>query len=254
MIDNLFDISSKVILITGAGKGLGRGYAESLAERGAIVVGIGRHEEDLKSLTKQIGNRGQKADYAVCDVSNLKSIQSAMKLIYAKYGGIDVLINNAGTEIAKPVEMVTENDFDKIISVNLKGTYMMAQEAIKYMRLHKSGRIINIGSLGSFIGLAESTVYCATKGAVVQLTKALALETAKDAININAIAPGYFLTEMTKGFFDDPVHAKWICSRIPLGRIGTYKDLIGTLVFLSSKSSEYITGQTFVVDGGWLAG
>ena len=254
MSTNLFDISRKIAVITGGGSGLGQGYAEELAQSGACVVCIGRHEQSLKHTVEKIISTGNKADYFTGDVSDVKFVEKVMSDIYSEYGAIDILINNAGTEIAKPIEKVTENDFNKVISVNLKGTYMMAKEAVKYMRCNKSGKIINIASLGSFIGFAESTVYCASKGAVMQFTKALAMETAKNNINVNAIAPGYFLTEMTKEFFEDIEHNEWICNRIPIGRVGTYKDIIGTLIFLSSHASDYITGQTFVVDGGWLAG
>ncbi len=251
---NLFDVSSKVIVITGAGKGLGRGYAMALAKAGAAVICIGRSKEPLVSTVEQITKEGNRADYFLADVADIASIENVVSKIIDKYKKVDVLINNAGTEIAEPIENVSESDFDTIIAVNLKGTYMMAKEIVKYMRVAKSGKIINIGSLGSFIGLRSSTVYCASKGGVMQFTKALALETAKDNINVNAIAPGYFLTEMTKEFFDDEKHKKWICEHIPLGRIGTYEDIVGMLIFLSSKASDYITGQIFAVDGGWLAG
>lgn len=251
---NLFDISSKVIIITGAGKGLGKGYAEALAQAGASVICLGRDEQALKATVEKIIAKGYKADFFLVDVSKINSIKKTVTDIFQKYKSIDVLINNAGTEIAEPIEKVSEHDFDTIISVNLKGTYMMTKEVIPYMRNQHLGKIINIGSLGSFIGLANSTVYCASKGGVVQFTKALSLEVAKDNINVNAIAPGYFLTEMTKSFFENEEHNKWICSRIPLGRVGTYKDIVGALIFLSSNASNYITGQTFTIDGGWLAG
>lgn len=250
----LFDISGKIAVVTGAGRGLGRGYVKELAQAGAVVICIGRHEESLRTAVQEMTAEGNTVAYFAGDVTDVNFIEEVMSKIYSAYGAIDILVNNAGTEIAKPIEMVVESDFDKIVSVNIKGTYMMAKEAVKYMRRSKSGKIINIASLGSFIGLAESTVYCASKGAVVQFTKALALETAKDGISVNAIAPGYFLTEMTEEFFKDREHSAWICERIPMGRIGTYKDIAGTLIFLASKASDYITGQTVTVDGGWLAG
>jgi 2-deoxy-D-gluconate 3-dehydrogenase len=164
-----------------------------------------------------------------------------------------VVVNNAGTEIAKDADDVLESDFDTIIGVNLKGTYFVAQAAAKVMKARKAGKIINIGSLGSQIGLAGSTVYCSSKGGVLLFTRALAIELAPHNVQVNAIGPGYFRTPMTEPFFQDPAHNEWIANRIPAGRVGTTDDLAGTVVFLASKASDYITGQIIYVDGGWLA-
>lgn len=251
---DLFDLGGKVAVITGGGSGLGHGYSVNLAKAGAVSVMIGRREGPLQETKKEIEAFGGKADFFLADVSNRADIRRCVDEIYEKYGKIDILVNNAGTEIAEPVWDVTEEHFDKIISVNLKGTYMTAQAVAEKMALKKSGKIINIASLGSFIGLQDSTVYCSSKGAVMQLTKALAIELSKDGINVNAIAPGYFMTEMTKGFFEDEKHGGWIRSRIPLGYVGTEDELAGTVIFLASKASDYITGQTIIVDGGWMAG
>jgi NAD(P)-dependent dehydrogenase (short-subunit alcohol dehydrogenase family) len=148
---------------------------------------------------------------------------------------------------------VTPEHYDKISNVNIRGVYFVAQAVSKQMKQNGGGKIINIGSLGSFIGLAESSVYCSTKGAVVQLTKTMAIELADSNIQVNSIAPGYFITPMTQPFYDDPKHRAWIEGRIPLGRWGTVADLAGTMLFLASPASNYITGQTVIVDGGWLA-
>lgn len=250
----LFDLKGKTALVTGGGSGLGHGYSVNLAKAGAYVFVFGRREEPLRKTVEEIRNAGGQAEVCVGDITNLKSIEETVGNIINKKGHLDILVNNAGTEIAEPAFEVTEKHFDTIMSVNIKGTYMMAREAARYMAKQKSGKIINIASLGSFIGLADSTVYCSSKGAVMQFTKALAVELAQFNIQVNAIAPGYFMTEMTKPFFDDPRHGDWIRKRIPLGYIGTEAELAGTAVFLASRASDYITGQTILVDGGWMAG
>ena len=140
------------------------------------------------------------------------------------------------------------------MAVNLKGTFFMSQAVAKCMKQTGGGKIINIGSLGSFLGLRQSSVYCATKGGVVQLTKTMALELGAYGIQVNCLAPGYFITPMTQAFYDDPQHRAWIESRIPLARWGTNEDLAGAVLFLASAASDYITGETIRVDGGWLAG
>lgn len=246
-------MTGKTAIVTGGGNGLGHGYSISLAKAGATVIVLGRNEINLKATVEEIRAFGGNAFPVQCDVSKVYDIKDTMTSIIGQFGKIDILVNNAGTEIAEPVFDVTEEHFDTIMDVNIKGTYMMAKEAAAYMAKEKSGKIINIASLGSFIGLADSTVYCSSKGAVVQFTKALAIELAKFNIQVNAIAPGYFLTEMTKPFFEDEKHSAWIKNRIPLGYVGTEAELAGTVIFLASRASDYITGQTILVDGGWMA-
>lgn len=251
---NLFDLSGKTALVTGGGSGLGHGYSVNLASAGAHVVVFGRHLEPLEKTVEEIRAAGGSAEAMTGDITDLQSIHDTVKKVVDRHGSIDIVVNNAGTEIAEPVFEVTEEHFDTIVRVNLKGTFMMAKECAGYMAKQKSGKIINICSLGSFIGLRTSTVYCSTKGAVLQFTKALALELSPYGVQVNAIAPGYFMTEMTRPFFEDPVHGAWIKEHIPLGRVGTEDDLAGTVIFLASKASDYITGQTILVDGGWMAG
>ncbi|RYM06393.1 glucose 1-dehydrogenase [Sporolactobacillus sp. THM7-7] len=253
-LSKLFSIEGKVAVITGASQGLGRGYAIALAQAGCTCICIGRDKEKLMATKEMISDEAGQAEVTVLDVTDTRSVKESIDKIYIKYGKIDILINNAGNEIPEPFLDVSEEDYDSIMTVNTKGVFFMTQKVAEKMKLHKSGKIINIGSLGSYIGLSGSSVYCSSKGAIIQFTKTAAIELAQYNIQVNAIVPGYFLTHMTQPFFDDQAHREWIESRIPLGRIGTAEDLAGTVIFLSSGASDYLTGQSIIVDGGWLAG
>lgn len=253
MMENLFSVSGKIALVTGAGQGLGRGYALTLAEAGATVICFDLDAELVQATHKIIQEKAGKSSAIQGDITDLPFVEKMIGDIVSEYGRIDILVNNAGTEYAEDIMDVTEAHFDRIMAVNLKGLYFAAKTAARHMVKQKSGKIINQASLGSFIGLKGSTGYCASKGAVLQYTKALALELAHDNVQVNAIAPGYFRTGMTEPFFQDPAHRKWIEERIPMGRVGVDQDLAGTLLFLSCAASDYITGQTIIVDGGWLA-
>lgn len=251
---NIFDVSGKVVLITGAGSGLGEGYALTFGEAGATVICAGRNKERLDKTVREIEMNGGKARAFRTDVTDIASIRALVAAIVDDYGRIDVLVNNAGYENIQPFTEVTPEVYDVIMNVNLKGVFFAAQEVAKAMKRTGGGKIINIGSLGSFIGLAESSVYCATKGGVIQLSKTMALELGEFHIQVNCLAPGYFITPMTQPFYDDPKHREWIEGRIPLHQWGTPLDLAGPVLFLASAASDYITGETIKVDGGWLAG
>ncbi len=240
-------------MITGAGKGLGRGYAEALAKAGCTCVCVGRAKESLDETIELIQEISPQSMALSLDISDISNIEKAIDHIISEFGHIDILVNNAGTEIAKDFVDVRPEEYDAIMSVNMKGAYFLSQAISKHMILKKRGKIINIASLGSYIGLSGSSVYCASKGAILQFTKTLSIELSPHNIQVNAIAPGYFLTDMTRPFFEDKDHRKWIEERIPIGRVGTAQDLAGTVIFLASPASNYITGQTVIVDGGWLA-
>lgn len=250
---NLFDVSGKVVLITGAATGLGEGYAHIFAESGCKVACADIQFEKVCQTAEDICAQGFEAKSFEVDVTSQKSIRKMAAEILETYGRIDVLVNNAGVEHIEPFTDVSEEHYDFITSVNLKGVFFVAQEIAKIMRKQGGGKIINIGSLGSYIGLAESSVYCTTKGGVIQMSKTMSIELGPDNIQVNCVAPGYFITPMTQPFYDDAEHRAWIESRIPLHNWGTVKDLAGPMLFLASDASNYVTGATIKVDGGWLA-
>jgi 2-deoxy-D-gluconate 3-dehydrogenase len=248
-----FNLAGKVAVVTGSAQGLGRGYAKGLAEAGAVVVCADRNLEGVRNTAAEIVEAGGKAEPCFLDVSKPAETEKAFREIVLRLGSLDILINNAGVEDISPFVDVTEAQYDKIMGVNLRGSFFTAQAAARIMKAQKSGKILNIGSLGSAIGLSESSVYCGTKGGVLGITRTMAIELARDNVQVNALGPGYFRTPMTEPFFQDPAHRKWIEERIPAGRVGTAEDLIGTVVFLCSSASDYLTGQIVYVDGGWLA-
>lgn len=253
-VRGLFDLKGKVAIVTGASRGLGRGYALNLSAAGANTVLLARNQEKLANVVSEIQANEGNAEARVVDITDFKAVRDCVDEIYGKYGRIDILVNNAGAEIPKYFIDVTEEDYDTIMNTNLKAMYFISQFVAKNMMKQKSGKIINAGSLSSHIGIAGATVYSASKGGVLQFSKALALELAPYNIQVNAIGPGYYHTDMTDPFFKDKAHHQKIMSRIPLGRIGTDNDLAATLIFLASAGSDYITGQIIYVDGGWLAG
>lgn len=250
---NLFDVSGKVVLITGAATGLGEGYAHIFAESGCKVACADIQFEKVCQTADDICAQGFEAKAFEVDVTSQNSIRKMAAEILQAYGRIDVLVNNAGVEHIEPFTEVSEEHYDFITSVNLKGVFFVAQEIAKIMKRQGGGKIINIGSLGSYIGLAESSVYCTTKGGVIQMSKTMSIELGPDNIQVNCVAPGYFITPMTQPFYDDAEHRAWIESRIPLHNWGTVKDLAGPMLFLASDASNYVTGATIKVDGGWLA-
>lgn len=251
MSSQLFSLEGKVAVVTGSARGLGRGYAQALAGAGAMTICMDLDKPD--ETVSLIKDSGGKAEGSCLDVSKPEDVKAVFDQVVEKHGHLDILVNNAGTEIPKDFLDYNEQEFDKIIGTNLRGLFFTSQAAASHMVQQRSGKIINQGSLGSAIGLAGATVYCCSKGGVLQFTKALSVEMAPYNIQVNAIGPGYFRTSMTEPFFQDPEHKKWIENRIPIGRIGTLEDLMGTVIFLASPASDYITGQIIYVDGGWLA-
>ena len=246
-----FDITGKVAIVTGAYQGLGRGMAIGLAEAGADVVLVDRQEATETAGVLQ--SLGRKTLTFAADLMSIERIPMIVQKTVETFGKIDILINNAGTIRRTPAIDYSEKDWDDIMAVNAKTVFFFSQAVARDMMKRKSGKIINIASLLAFQGGIIVPAYAASKGAVAQITKALANEWAAHGINVNAIAPGYMATDNTKALREDPVRSKAILDRIPAGRWGTPQDLAGVAVFLASPASDYVNGHVLVVDGGWLA-
>lgn len=249
-----FDLTDKVALVTGGSQGLGRGIALGLANAGADVCICARTEERVKNTAAGIEKIGKRSLGIKADVSKLSDIKKTFEQIIDTFGRFDILVNAAGTNQRVPSLKVTEELWDKIINVNLKGTFFCCQEAGKLMVKQKKGKIINIGSLTSAIGIATIAPYSATKGGVLQLTKVLALEWARYNINVNCIGPGFFKTELTAPLFTKPEWVEKMLDQVAMDRPGVPEDLIGTAIFLASDASDYLNGEIIFVDGGFLAG
>lgn len=247
-----FDLRGKVALITGASSGFGRHFAGVLARAGAHVGLAARRVDALETVAKEVHAIGGTAAVAKLDVSQEVSVASAVAEIEQALGPIDVLINNAGICITKPVLEQSEEDWDDVLDVNLKGAFLMSTRVARRMRdLKRGGSIINIQSILSFRQAGHITPYAASKAALNQLTKNMALELARYSIRVNGIAPGYFLTDISRDFFASEAGAAML-KRIPQRRLGRFEDLDGPLLLLASDASRYMTGTTVVVDGGHL--
>jgi NAD(P)-dependent dehydrogenase (short-subunit alcohol dehydrogenase family) len=249
---NLFDLSGKVTIITGGARGIGLALAKGLAEAGAIIVLVDLLEEEVQKTSKALEEKGFKSMAIHADVSNLESVEKMAGETLKKFGKIDILINNAGVSIGKSVEETDEKDWDFVLDVNLKGPFLCSKIVGKYMIQQKKGKIINITSVVERVGADFRSAYCASKGGLAQFTKVLAIEWGKYNINVNAIAPGLIWTPRTEAYEKaEPGRYDKILNRLSLRRWGRPEDLIGTAIFLASEASDYLTGQTIFVDGGW---
>jgi 2-deoxy-D-gluconate 3-dehydrogenase len=248
---SLFDLKGKTAVITGASTGLGQGMSLGLSEAGADLVLVDCVPSG--DTAAQIRQQGGKAEIVVADLLKMESIPLVVNAAISAFGKIDILVNNAGIIRRTDAIDFSEKDWDEVMQLNSKTIFFLAQAAAKDMMKRQHGRIISTASLLSFQGGIRVPSYSASKGAVAQMTKALANEWAKHGITVNAIAPGYMATNNTKALREDPARNQSISERIPAGRWGTPDDLKGAVVFLASAASEYVTGHILVVDGGWLA-
>ena len=254
MTENFFDLTGKAAIVTGASRGLGQYFGRALARSGADLVITSRNSNSLLSFKKEIESLGRKAEPLELDVRDYDSIQNMVNAAYETYGKIDILVNNAGCNIRKPSVDITWDEWNLVLDTNLRGTFFVAQAVAKKMIPLKYGRIINIGSVTSVFGYGGITPYCASRGGTKQLTMSLADEWGPYGITVNCIAPGWFKTEQTAVLYEDKEWVDYICDRIPVNRPGKPHDLDGAIVFLASDESEYITGQTLLVDGGISTG
>lgn len=249
-----FDLSGRVAVVTGGSKGIGFGLATYLAEAGANVVLASRHLDEGRAAAAKIERKGTRAMAVEADVRDVRSCERIVSETVREFGTVDILVNCAGTNIRKPLVDFTEEDWDAVLDTNLKGLFFCSQFAAREMIKQGKGRIINISSLAAQTGVPLLGPYCASKGGITQLTKVCALEWARYGIRVNAIAPPYIKTPLTEQWLSDPQRYQAVVSRSPLKRLGEIKDLKGLLLLLASDESDYITGQTFFVDGGFLSG
>lgn len=235
--------------VTGAGGGLGRGFATALAEAGADLLLLDIRPEALAETVEAVERIGRSAQAIGCDITDVDQVAPAFEAV----DRVDVLVNNAGTNVPQPLIEVTEDAVDLMLALNVKGTLLVAQAAARKMVRAGSGSIVNITSQMGHVGSAGRTVYCTTKHAVEGMTKAMAVELAPAGVRVNAVAPTFVETPMTRPFFEDPAFRADVLSRIPLGRLGQVEDIVGAVVFLASPAAGLITGTSLRVDGGWTA-
>jgi NAD(P)-dependent dehydrogenase (short-subunit alcohol dehydrogenase family) len=250
----LFDLTGRVAIVSGGSMGLGRQMAEGLAEMGANLVLCARKKERCEAAAESLRHLGVEVLALGCDVKDKSSIDDVVEKTLARFGRIDILINNAGVSWGAPIEEMTLDQWDKVLSTNLTGTFLFCQAVARPMTAQKSGKIINIASvagLGGGSAELQAIGYHASKGGVIAFTKDLACKWAQHNIQVNAIAPGWFPTHMSEWVIEHRKES--LLSKIPLGRFGSDHDLKGAAIFLASNASSYVTGHVLVVDGGQTA-
>lgn len=246
-------LKNKVAIVTGAGSGIGRAIAQKFAQEGAKVVVADYNEETAKETVGIISQAGGQAIVSKTDVSKAEQVQAMVKLAVDNFGGLDIMVNNAGVAPMGDVVSTTDEIWQKTIDVDLKGVFLGIKAATPEMEKRGKGKIINTASIAGLIGFQGITAYCAAKGGVVNLTREAALDLASKKINVNAIAPGVIKTAMTADILKDPKMAEGMLAQTPIGRLGEPEDIAWAAVYLASDESDFVTGHTLVVDGGWIA-
>lgn len=249
------DLQDKTVMVTGGSKGIGKDIAVSFAGLGANVTIIGRGVEALETTLNEMNEAGNGKHRAISmDVNDLNRIQEVVEEVTHDIGTVDILVNNAGVNIPKPAIEVTEADWDQVLDTNLKSVFFFSQAVgKKLIEQRKKGKIINMASQMAFVGYVKRAAYSSSKAGLVQLTRALAVEWADYGINVNAVAPTFVETEFTAGMFEDQAFKKDVESRVLLGELPKPKDITGAVLYLASNLSDFVTGETIKVDGGWTA-
>jgi NAD(P)-dependent dehydrogenase (short-subunit alcohol dehydrogenase family) len=244
-------LENKVAIVTGGANGIGEAYSTGIALEGASVVVSDLDEQRGKKIVEKIQKSGGKALFVRTDVSKKHDAEKMVKTTVDRFGSIDILVNNAGILYTAPFEKTTEEMWDKLFAVNVKGVFFCSQAAAIEMRKKKRGKIINISSIAAIGAQASLSAYSSTKGAVLTMTRVFALELAGDNVQVNAILPGTTNTGMAKAAMVDPEWTRQITEGIPMKRLGETRDLLGAVLFFASPESDYCTGQTLIVDGGY---
>ena len=249
-----FSLDRRVAVVTGGSKGLGKAMAEGFVEAGASVAIVSRHEDEAMDVASTLERAsGQTCRGYACDVTNAQQVAALVDAIIKDFGQIDILVNNAGINIRGAIDELSVDEFLQVQATNVTGPWLLCRAIAPHMKERRYGRVINLGSILSVIAIAERTPYATSKGAILQMTKALALEWAPYGITVNAMMPGPFGTEMNQSLLEDPVKYQTFVSSIPLGRWGELDEIKGLALFLASDASSFVTGAGLTIDGGWTA-
>jgi NAD(P)-dependent dehydrogenase (short-subunit alcohol dehydrogenase family) len=249
-----FRMQGKVAVITGGSRGLGRAMAEALAEAGADVIVCSRNASEVEQVAEELRSTyGRECRGYGCNVADPAQVQALISQVVSEFRQVDVLINNAGINIRRPIEDLTLDEFRLVQDINVTGAWLMCREVAPHMKARRYGRVINVGSTLSVVSMPDRTPYATSKGAVLQLTRTLALEWAPYNITVNAILPGPFGTEMNRPLMQDPEVYQGFASQVPLGRWGEPEEIGGLVLFLASDASSFVTGAGIAIDGGWTA-
>ena len=249
----MFDLTERVAIVTGSTRGIGRGIAECLGKAGATVIIVGRNPLSCEQVASEIGATGVKTGFVPTDVTKLEQVEFLMQSVEKSFGRIDILVNNAGGALTRKAEEITEDEWDQVLDLDLKSVFLCSQRAGLRMIRQQRGKIVNTASIMGQVGQKLTLGYCAAKAGVLGLTRALALEWARYNIQVNALCPGFVLTAINETMMQDEKILRATLRKTPAGRLGQVSDLTGAALYLASDASNFMTGQTLTVDGGWTA-